>query len=415
MLKQEADDGEQALSMARGVGRYVDRSKEGEPTMKDKWKVLLAGLSVAGLAATMMVVLLVHTVPAAAQDSCSGVQVNPDDNLDAIVNRDPRDRATTFCVNAQTDGTTATYYVSEPLRLRDGDRLIGQTGERVTRGPATYGVPEVMIRPSGSFDKIIEARGKNIQIQWVDIAGAVGRTINGQPQMGTGAGITAGSADGGFLVQYVVIHGNDTAGILNAKGQILNSEFYDNTQNPSFLGFNGAGVKGITEYQAAYNYVHDNQGNGLWCSVGCKDDPARAPHGFWAHHNLTVDNGRSGIRYETSPHGLATGVHSPEPTALIEENEVHGNSYDGIRGGISAADTQNALIRANVFGAKTIEGVAYSANATKPGAVRAIDSGSSGRTDLWNVDIVDNELNGEEIKGYVCALPDDVVYCANNG
>jgi hypothetical protein len=243
----------------------------------------------------------------------------------------------------------------------------------------------------------------------VDIAGAVGKTTtDGQPQSGTGAGITAGSADGGFLVQYAVIHGNDAAGILNAKGRILNSEFYDNTQNPAFLGFNGSAVKNITEYEAAYNYVHDEQGNGLWCDVGCKDDPARQ-NGFWVHDNLTVDNARSGIRYESSPRDLATGVHTSEPTALIEGNEVHGNSYGENRGGISAADTQNALIRANVFGAKTIAGVEYRANAAKPGAIKAIDSGRSSRTDLWNVDIVDNVMNGEGING--CELPDDIVDC----
>ena len=91
--------------------------------MKDSWKVPLAVLSVAGLMATMVVVLLVHTLPAAAQESCSDVQVNPGDDLDAIVNVDPRDRATTFCINA------ATYNISETLLLKDGDRLIGQTGE----------------------------------------------------------------------------------------------------------------------------------------------------------------------------------------------------------------------------------------------------------------------------------------------
>src|SRR5918997_6100718 len=100
--------------------------------MKVRWKVPLAVLSVAGLTATVVVVLLVHTLPAAAQESCSGVQVNPGDDLDAIVNGDPRATATTFCVNANPDGTTATFYISETLRLKDGDRLIGQTGETVT-------------------------------------------------------------------------------------------------------------------------------------------------------------------------------------------------------------------------------------------------------------------------------------------
>ena len=261
----------------------------------------------------------------------------------------------------------------------------------------------------GSPDKIIAATGKDNEIQWVDVAGAVGKTTtDGQPQNGTGAGITGWNADGAFLLRYAVIHGNDAAGILNVKGRILNSEFYDNTQNPAFLGFNGSAVKGITEYEAAYNYVHDEQGNGLWCDVGCKDDPARE-NGFWVHHNLTVDNARSGIRYESSPRDLATGVHASEPTALIEDNEVHGNSYGENRGGISAHDTQNALIRDNVFGAKTIAGVAYRPNAAKPGAVKASDSGRSSRTDLWNVKIVDNVLNGEMIKG--CELPDEIVDC----
>jgi len=379
--------------------------------MNDRWNVPLDVLSVAGLTAAMVIVLLIHTLPAAGQDSCSGVQVNPGDDLDAIVNPDPRSRATTFCLKANPDGTAATYNVSETLRLKDGDRLIGEQGTTKTRGPANYGVPKVNIRPSGSPDKIIAAVGEDIEIQWLDIAGAVGKVIDGKPQTGTGAGITAGSADGDFLVQNAVIHGNDAAGILSVKGRVLNSEFYDNIQKPVFLGFNGAAVKGITEYEAAYNYVHDNQGNGLWCDVGCVNDSARE-NGFWVHDNLTVDNGRSGIRYESSPRDLAPGVHASEPTALIEENEVHGNSYNENRGGISAADTQNAVIRANIFGAKTIEGVDYGANAPKPGAVKAIDSGRSSRTDLWNIKIEGNFLNGEEIRG--CELPDEVVYCANN-
>ena len=360
MPKGEADDGGQALRMARGVEKFVGGSMEGEPTMKGRWSLFSTALSVAGLAAVMAV--LISAPSAVAQRSCSGVQVNPEDpgvDLDAIVN-DPDLRATptTFCVNAWPEGTSATYPISDTLRLRDGDRLIGEEGTKVTLGPAEYGVPKVKIRPSGAPEdapeSIIAAMGKNVQIQWVDISGADGKkTANGNPQTGTGAGITAGSADSGFLVQYAKIHDNDTAGILSAKGRILNNEFYGNTQDPDFLGFNGAAVKGRTEYVAAYNFVHDEQGNGLWCSVGCVNDPARE-NGFWAHHNLTVDNGRSGIRSETSPNGLGTGVHVSEPTALIEDNMVHGNSYGATRGGISVRDSQNVLIRRNVFGAATV-------------------------------------------------------------
>jgi hypothetical protein len=368
--------------------------------MKDRRMVLLPMLPVAGMIVAVMVVLLIHAPPAAAH-SCSGaaiLNINPGDDLDAKVNGDDPRKATTFCVHAASGGTT--YNISATLRLRDGDRLIGEpeTGTIVTRGPAKYGVPSVKIRPSGSLKAIIAAVGKDIQIQWVDISGAVGQSGT----TGSGAGITAGSADGGFLVQYAAIHDNDAAGILSAQGRILNSEFYENTNNPDFLGVNAAAVKGRFEYEAAENYVHNEQGNGLWCDVGCVNDPARGANGFWVHHNLVVDNARSGIRYESSPDDLATGVHLSEPTALIERNEVHGNSHLENRGAISVRDAQNALVRANVFGG----------NEPKPGAINASDSGRSSRTDLWNVDIVDNVLNGEQIKG--CELPDNVVYCANN-
>jgi hypothetical protein len=55
-------------------------------------------------------------------------------------------------------------------------------------------------------------------------------------------------------------------------------------------------------------------------------------------------------------------------------------------------------------------------------AVRADDNGRSDRTDLWNVDILGNDLNGERIvvgaregETLACgALPARVVYCANN-
>jgi hypothetical protein len=65
-------------------------------------------------------------------------------------------------------------------------------------------------------------------------------------------------------------------------------------------------------------------------------------------------------------------------------------------------------VRNNVFGAKTIADVAYSPNANRR-AIRATDSGRLDRPDLWNVDIVDNVLNGEVITG--CELPDEIVDC----
>jgi hypothetical protein len=90
---------------------------------------------------------------------------------------------------------------------------------------------------------------------------------------------------------------------------------------------------------------------------------------------------------------------------------VHGNSPDANRGGISVRDAQNATIQNNRFGPVTIADVAYLPNSRNV-AIIAADSGRADRPDLFNIDIVNNTLNGETIKG--CELPDTVVACAGN-
>ena len=351
--------------------------------MKNRWKILLAALPVAGMIAAVVVL---YGSPAAASH-CSGVQITGGD-LDAVVNADPSTRATTFCVHA------GTYTISEPLTLKNGDKLIGEEGtfsylplgKDAAYGSATDPDPVVKVVAGSGVGVVIRGFGSNIEVAWIDISGA--KTTSGCT--GTGVGIAAGSTDGTFRAHHNHIHDNYSVGIGNAHGSITHNEFASNTRNSNCIGNNGAGVKGGTEYEAAFNYVHDEQGNGLWCDRGCDDDPTSGLGGFWAHHNVVVNNAHGGIRIENSPNA-----------ALIEFNEVHGNSYGAVRGGVSIRDSQDALVQSNVFGG----------NRDRV-AVRASDSGRTDRTDLWNVDIVNNTLNGETIKG--CELPDNVVYCSGN-
>jgi Right handed beta helix region len=113
------------------------------------------------------------------------------------------------------------------------------------------------------------------------------------------------------------------------------------------------------------------------------------------HDNLIVNNGRAGIRFER------VGDVADAGEALIENNEVHGNSRDARRGGISVRDAENATIRNNRFGTATIAGVAYQPNSRNV-AINASDSGRTDRPDLFNIVIADNILNGEVIKGWSC-------------
>jgi hypothetical protein len=332
------------------------------------------------------------------------------------VNADSSTRATTFCVHG------GTYTIDRTVTLRSGDQIQGQPGTLTSVGPATKSVPPVQVTAgANNVNELIRANGSNIQIVWLDLSGATGRYSNGEPVAGTGTAIAVGQSNGTFLARYLRVHNNDGAGITNMKGRVFDSEFFSNTEDANFLGFIGSAVKGVTEFEAARNFVHDEQGNGIWLDLGT-NDPARK-NGYWVHHNLVVNNARAGIRYENSPPGLADGMHLSEITALIEYNEVYGNSAGAPLAPrpISIRNSQNAVVRANVFGEATIEGVQYSHNGQNV-AVRAADAGLSDRIDLWNVDIIDNVLNGETIvlsttKGETLAcgeLSDEMVYCANN-
>ena len=379
------------------------------PVNRTRTAVVAVTVATVLTAVLSIVVVLGHTLPAEAH-SCSGVQINPGQDLDAIVNSDPVDRATTFCIHAPSSG--ATYYINNKVLLRSGDKLLGEPGQVITRGPASYGVPPVKILNGGSLPKLIQLSGSNVALRWLDIAGSVTKYSNGQALDSSGVAIDAWSANPTARLEYLTIHDNPNSAINNMNGKLFHSNLYNNGGNSDFWGWTATAVKGINEYEAAYNFVHDNANFGLWCDAGCNDRGAAMPNGFWVHHNLVVNNNRSGIRYESSPKGLATGVHRSQPTALIENNEVHGNGYHGpYWAGISMHDSQNGTIRNNFFGPKTIGGVSYRVNSNSI-AIIFTDSGKASRTDLWNGDAVGNILGGEAINN--CGSPDNVVYCANN-
>jgi hypothetical protein len=184
-------------------------------------------------------------------------------------------------------------------------------------------------------------------------------------------------------------------GISNMKGRIFASEFFSNSENPSSLGFNASAVKGITEYEADRVFVHDEQGNGLWCDVGCSDDQGGTDR-FYVHDSVVVGSGRGGIRYENSPN-----------QALFVNNAVHGNGRTEHRGGVDIRDSRDAQVLNNNFGTGTIynystDNLGRPVARTYPGngdriGVRATDSGRSDRVNLERILVQNNKMNFDGI------------------
>jgi hypothetical protein len=244
-------------------------------------------------------------------------------DLDAIVSADDPAIGTRF----QLAGG-CTYLVDTMVVLNEGDEIAGPPATFIERAPAFDPEPTATIVGSEGLSHVIRARG-TVHLEWVKIVGGTGEyAADGSPVAGTGSGLAMGLASNTSSLYAVHITGSDGAGITNAHGTFDRIELDDTTQDPNFLGFIGSGLKAINEVEVKNSYIHDNQGNGLWCDVFCHDS-ADHLNGFWIHDNLVVNNGRAGIRFEE------VGEVADAGEALIENNEVHGNSTDAVRGGVS--------------------------------------------------------------------------------
>jgi hypothetical protein len=310
-------------------------------------------------------------------------------DIDATINADPKSRATRFVLGA------CNYTVSETVKTEQGDEIAGPVGSLIQRGSAFDPQPVAAITGSANVTQVLKPQG-TVRLEWLTVQGG-----NFDGNAGTGVGLAGGQMGPSSVVEAVVIKDNEGAGVSNFNGTFVRSELTNNTTDPKALGFIGSGLKAVNEVVVKQSYIHDTQGNGIWCDEECTDTSLGT---FIVEDSLVVNSGRAGIRWEKVG-GTAAGE------ALIQRNEIHGNSYDVRRGGISMRDAKNAIIQNNHFGAATISGVSYPRNADGV-AIMASDSGEADRPNLFNIDIVNNNLNGETVKG--CELPNQVVACAGD-
>jgi hypothetical protein len=351
-----------------------------------------------GLLAAAIMVPLILVFYSLGHAQVPIVNIPCDRDIDATINADDRGTASRFVLDAG-----CTFVASETIVPSDGDEVACAVAPTfVQRGPAFDPTTRCTVAGNGNVENVFRPTGQGgttatVSFEGIEITGG-----NFTGSSGTGAAIAEGSMTNTSSHYGIEVRDNDAAGILSAKGTFERVEFTDNTRDPDALGVIGSGLRARDEVEVKESYVHDTQGNGIWCDNFCEDS-AGHPNGFWVHDNLVVNNGRAGIRFER------VGQVSTAGEALIENNEVHGNSYgDAERGGISVRDAQNATIRNNRFGEVTIDGVRYPPNSRNV-AIIASDSGGADRPNLFNIQIESNTLNGETIKG--CELPDTVVEC----
>jgi hypothetical protein len=345
-----------------------------------------------GLVAAAIMLPLILVFYSLADAATRTVSIPCGQDIDATINADPRSTASRFVL-----GADCTFLASATIVPSDGDEVACAVAPTfVQRGRAFDPTTRCTVAGNASVENVFRPIGQGgttatVRFEGIKITGG-----NFTGSNGTGAAIAEGSMTTSSSHYGIEVRDNDAAGILSAKGIFERVEFTNNSRDANALGVIGSAMKARNEVEVKNSYVHDTQGNGIWCDESCVDS-ANYPNGFWVHDNLVVNNGRAGIRFEN-----VGGSNASE--ALIENNDVGGNSFGDVkRGGISVRDAQNATIRNNRFG-----------NPHNSGNVAKIasDSGRSDRPNLYNIDIVNNTLNGEIIKG--CELADTIVACSGN-
>jgi hypothetical protein len=348
-------------------------------------------------AASVVPLILLLYLSADAQEQRI-VDIPCGQDIAATINADPKDTPTDFVL-----GAGCTFVASTTIVPSNGDEVACEVAPTfVQRGPASDPTTSCTVAGGAGVENVFRPIGQGgttatVRFEGIKITGG-----HYTGSSGTGAAIAEGSMSDASSHYGIEVMNNEAAGILSAKGTFDSVELTDNTNDSRALGIIGSGMKARDEVEVRNSYVHETQGNGIWCDNFCHDS---ASNRFWVHDNLVVRNGRAGIRFEE------VGEVSTAGEALIENNEVHDNSFDANRGGISVRDAQNATIKNNHFGAATIEGVEYQPN-SRDAAITASDSGRSDRPDLSNIVVANNALNGETVNG--CELPDTVVDCAGD-
>ena len=300
-----------------------------------------------------------------ASERCLGTDVEPGDDLVAIVNES--DEGETFCIHGGTyDIGTAN------LEPRPGQSFIG---DAVKVGPNGEIYAPTEIRGSdieGVFNFVREANG--VLFENLDISGATGeRDRDDIDTKKYGRGINGNSFEPVITIRYSRIHGNTNSAVGGiGGGTLLDSVELDHNGSESYLGCCGGGVKSGNYYTIRNSYVHDNIGYGIWCDLNCED-------GLWEIvGNRVTDNTVDGIRYEISMNDYG---------ALIKENVVQDNNTsekNGGHGGIAIVSSWNALVTENVLGDNGNYG---------------IELRNDGRGSLKDNVVRNNDTNGDEIKG----------------
>jgi hypothetical protein len=218
--------------------------------------------------------------------SCNGVTINPGDNIQSKVTASPT--GTTFCIKAGT-------HKRQSVKPKDNDKFIGEKGAILDGEKATtYAFEGSGINGVTISNLVIKNYSPGWKEGMIDRGspGASGWIVEySEISDSAETGVRAGSS---WKVRHNHIHHNQRYA-QNGTGTNLLVE-YNEMNNNCIMGASGdcSNTK-VTHSDGLIwrgNYVHDNDGNGLWTDINNIN--------VLVEENIAINNSRSGIFHEIS-------------------------------------------------------------------------------------------------------------------
>jgi parallel beta-helix repeat protein len=258
------------------------------------------------------------TTPVSAP--AGSIVIQPGANIQSVVDGAPA--GSTFYLLAGT-------YSGQTLKPRNGDVFMGQpgavlNGENRVEYAFRSGANNLTIR-----GLVIENYANPAESGAIAGYGTGWKIIGNEIRYNAGAGI---ALTDGYQVIGNNIHHNRQIGIVGGGSNVLiegNEIAHNNYRNDYDMSWEAGGTKFLVTRGLIVrgNYVHSNQGHGLWTDY---DNV-----GTLYENNVVINNAGSGIMHEISY------------DAVIRNNRVEGNAFPFSSGGIKVASSSNVEIYGN--------------------------------------------------------------------
>lgn len=295
----------------------------------------ITGILVAALVTAFAALALWGVSASSAATTCTGTQIRPTDDIDAVINAAPDDgseaRPKVFCI---LDGV---HVPSQRIEPKSYQHFVGVSTDGTDPVIDGRGAVDYVFHTSSTTNLLFD----DLVIRGADRPG----TVDCRPDCGRGIG------GGGELVtvRNSRITANGNAGIGGmGKGLLVNNSVIDNNGFNDYFhtvgqSVSAAGIKNTNAFTVRNSTMRNNEWNGIRIDAR---EGAVTQGPLVVENSAILDNGKTGVSVEITE--------SPTSPSRIANNTIQGNGFttltDNRKAEVLIGSANDVEVTGNTFG-----------------------------------------------------------------